>query len=97
MFKSNKIYNLELITKSENRTFKIKDSFFVMQKAAKACSKYIVSNYEPQKILILCGPGNNGGDGILIAQNLIKKNLKYPLLHLLVVLKVKIQKKHLIN
>lgn len=76
MFKNNKIYNLELITEAENLTFKIKDSFFVMQKAAKACSKYIVSNYKPQKVLILCGPGNNGGDGILIAQNLIKKKFK---------------------
>ena len=76
MFKNNKIYNQELITKSENLTFKKINSFTIMQKAANACSKFILSNYKPKKVIILCGPGNNGGDGILIANNLIKKKYK---------------------
>ena len=73
MFKNTKIYNQDLITKAEKKTFEIKDSFSVMQIAAKACSKYILSNYKPKRILILCGPGNNGGDGILIAKDLLEK------------------------
>ncbi len=73
MFKNNKIYNQELITKSENLTFKKTNSFTIMQRAANACSNFILANYKPKKIIILCGPGNNGGDGILIANNLIKK------------------------
>jgi len=75
LFKNNKIYNQELITKSENLTFKKTNSFGIMQRAANVCSKFILANYKPKKIIILCGPGNNGGDGILIANNLIKKNI----------------------
>ena len=41
-----------------------------MKIAAKACSKYIVSNFKPKRVLILCGPGNNGGDGFAAATNL---------------------------
>ena len=73
MFKNNKIYNQDLITKAEKKTFEKKDSFSVMQIAAKACSKYILSNYKPKRVLILCGPGNNGGDGILIAKDLLEQ------------------------
>jgi len=73
MFKNIKIYNQDLITKCEKKTFEKKDSFTLMENAAKACSKYILSNYNPKKILILCGPGNNGGDGILIAKDLLKQ------------------------
>ena len=73
MFKNTKIYNQDLITKAEKKTFKNKDSFSVMQIAAKACSKYILSNFKPKRVLILCGPGNNGGDGILIAKDLLEQ------------------------
>ena len=73
MFKNNKIYNQDLITKVEKKTFEKKDSFSVMQFAAKSCSNYILSNYKPEKVLILCGPGNNGGDGILIAKTLLEQ------------------------
>jgi len=75
MFKNSKIYNQDLITKAEKKTFKKKDSFSVMQIAAKACSNYILSNFKPKRVLILCGPGNNGGDGILIAKDLLKKKM----------------------
>ena len=63
MLKNTKIYNQDLIIKSEKITFKKKESFSVMQIAAKACSNYILSNFKPKRVLILCGPGNNGGDG----------------------------------
>ena len=73
MFKNIKIYNQNLITKAEKKTFESIDSFDVMQRAADACSKYIFFNYRPKRVLVLCGPGNNGGDGILIAKNLLKQ------------------------
>ena len=71
------IYSLQLIKKSELKTFKTIDSFKIMQSAAKASFDYIIQNFQFQKILIICGPGNNGGDGILIAKyfNDIKKNV----------------------
>ena len=71
------IYSLQLIKKSELKTFETIDSFKIMQKAAKASLDYIIQNFQFQKILIICGPGNNGGDGILIAKyfNDRKKNV----------------------
>ena len=97
MFKNNKIYNQNLITKSENLTFLKKDSFSIMQKAASVCSKFILKNYNPKKVVILCGPGNNGGDGLLIANNLLKKILKYKSLRQFVLQKAKTQKRLIIN
>mgnify|MGYP001483391213 CR=1 FL=1 len=62
------IYPRHIFQKSELKTFETIDSFEVMQKAAKASFDYIIQNIRFQKILIICGPGNNGGDGILIAK-----------------------------
>ena len=67
------LYNYKLIQKAEKETFKRIDSFSVMQKAAEVCFNYIVEKTANQKILVLCGPGNNGGDGILIAKHLYDK------------------------
>ena len=77
------IYNCDLIRKSEKLTFKKQKSFEVMKIAAKACCDYIINqNFNFKNILILCGPGNNGGDGALIAKYLFKKdffvNVHYP-------------------
>ena len=49
-----------------------------MKRAAKACYFFIKKNFIFKKILVLCGPGNNGGDGILIAKKLRynKKNVE---------------------
>jgi len=67
------IYNQELIQKAERKTFNKTDSFRVMQKAAEACYNTIIDTISTQKILVICGPGNNGGDGILIAKLLHDK------------------------
>ena len=71
------IYSQHLIQKAETETFKKVDSFRVMQKAAEACFNFINDIILNQKILVMCGPGNNGGDGILIAKYLHdrKKNV----------------------
>ena len=61
------IYSQNLIQKAETETFKKIDSFDVMKNAAEACFNFIVDTISSQKILVICGPGNNGGDGILIA------------------------------
>ena len=49
-------------------------SFTLMQRAGKAVADEIGARYEKQDILVLCGPGNNGGDGFIAAAALKKKN-----------------------
>ena len=69
-FVNNKIYTKELVIKAENETFKKEKSFQVMSLASKVCYEFISKNFSQGKVLLLCGPGNNGGDGLLIAQKL---------------------------
>ena len=77
------IYNQYLIKKSEFETLKRIDSFNLMQNAAKLCADYIVKKHHSKRILIICGPGNNGGDGALIANYLLDENffvqINYPI------------------
>lgn len=46
----------------------------LMQNAAAAAAKIILERYGARPCAVLCGPGNNGGDGMLIAQHLHKNN-----------------------
>ena len=82
-FFNNSIYTKALITRSENITFTKESSFNVMKRAANACYNFISQNYSVCKVLVTCGPGNNGGDGLLIAQMLSKEgysvNVYFPL------------------
>ena len=74
--KSPFLYDYKLIQKAENITFEKIKRFVVMQRAAKACYSFIKKNFIFKKILVLCGPGNNGGDGVIIATHLLgDKNL----------------------
>ena len=44
-----------------------------MKKAGKQVFKFILNNFnKKQKVIFLCGPGNNGGDGFIAAKYLIK-------------------------
>jgi NAD(P)H-hydrate epimerase len=51
------------------------DSYQLMKNAASAAFKIIDQRYRPQSIRVLCGPGNNGGDGFVIAKML--KEIKW--------------------
>ncbi|SVC38655.1 uncharacterized protein METZ01_LOCUS291509, partial [marine metagenome] len=71
------IFNSEEMRRFEYGQFLKKDSYSFMQKAGKRVFEFINNNFKNKKsIIVLCGPGNNGGDGFVIARYL--KNHGYP-------------------
>ena len=45
-------------------------SFTLMQRAGEAVCDAITARWPPCRTLVLCGPGNNGGDGFVVAKRL---------------------------
>jgi len=71
------IFNSEEMRRFEYGQFLKQDSYSFMQKAGKQVFEFINNNFKNKKsIIVLCGPGNNGGDGFIIARHL--KNHGYP-------------------
>jgi len=53
----------------------------LMSNAGSLVAKYIVDNYDKNSnIIIICGKGNNGGDGFVCASSLIKSGFKVNIL-----------------
>lgn len=49
------------------------DGYGLMQKAARAAFRQLMRHWpEPHPIVVLCGAGNNGGDGYLVALNALR-------------------------
>ena len=66
----------DLVKLSEENAVNCGDFSFsdLMQTAGKKASEIIINNYavKNKKIAVICGNGNNGGDGFVIANNLLQ-------------------------
>ena len=70
-----KIYSVEEIQTIEKKEFKkLRSSYVLMKRAGINCTKKIYKSKLNSKFIVLCGPGNNGGDGLVISQDLKKLN-----------------------
>ena len=70
-----KIYSVEEIQTIEKKEFKkLRNSYVLMRKAGTNCTEKIYKSKLNSKFIVLCGPGNNGGDGLVISQVLKKLN-----------------------
>ena len=75
--KFRKILSIKDIKQLEVQEFKKRgNSFSLMKSAGMAASKVILKLIKKQPIIVVCGPGNNGGDGFIIGNYLHKKNYK---------------------
>jgi len=71
------VFLSEEMQKFEKSNFLKRNSYSFMKKAGYEVFKFIRDNFKKeQSIIVLCGPGNNGGDGFVIAQHLIRKGYK---------------------
>ncbi len=85
--KFKKVLSIKDIKKLEIQEFKRRgNSFSLMKSAGTAAAKIILKLIKKQPIIVVCGPGNNGGDGFILAEYLRKKSYKVDVFRL--------QKKH---
>ena len=74
------ILNSSQLKKVDSLTIKNEpiSSFDLMERASKKCFERIVEHFDSKALifLVVCGPGNNGGDGLIIAELLKKSGRK---------------------
>ena len=64
----NEIFSSEEMKRLEREQFLKRSSYSFMKKAGAQVFEFISSRFKnEQPIIVLCGPGNNGGDGFVVA------------------------------
>lgn len=74
-----KIFSSDALQEIDNATCKSQniDSLQLMERAANVASCEIVSRFLPgQRIVVIAGPGNNGGDALAVARMLIEQGYR---------------------
>lgn len=74
-----KILNVEQIRQADQYTIKNEPitSTDLMERAGRNCYQWILNQLTlPRKVVVFAGPGNNGGDGLVIARLLSAHNLE---------------------
>ena len=70
--RADRVVSSKTMKNFEKKEFLKKESYFFMKNAGKQAFNLIRKNFKnKQPIIVLCGPGNNGGDGFIIAKCLI--------------------------
>ena len=74
-----KLFNVELTREADNYTIEHEPIFStdLMERAASSATEKVLQLYPENKLfMIFAGPGNNGGDGLVIARLLAEKGFK---------------------
>ncbi len=73
-----KIYSSENTRKWDEFTIEQEPvaSIDLMERAATVCTKHILGSFYLKSAAIICGPGNNGGDGLVIARLLSERGIE---------------------
>lgn len=74
-----KIFTSEVLREIDNATCEAQniDSLELMERAANAACYEIVARFLPgQRIVVLAGPGNNGGDALAVSRLLIDRGYR---------------------
>ena len=68
----NEIFSSEEMKRFEQKQFLKRNSYIFMKKAGGEIFKFINNRYKNKRpTIVLCGPGNNGGDGFVVARHLM--------------------------
>jgi len=71
------IFLPEEMRRFERLNFTKKQSYEFMERAGHEVFKLIENNFtKKQSVIVLCGPGNNGGDGFVVARYLMEEGYK---------------------